>query len=139
VGETDLALIQGTIQITQATRSAPALGGTWTFTATVGGAVISGSGIVFQGSITTAGDITLVLNAPGATTSWTLTGRVTGNTVAGRHTLPDGTDALSGTWTGQRVASVAAQLSASDATTTTLREVVELLDRMGAGETYRRR
>lgn len=125
----NLAFIQGTIQITQATRSAAALGGTWTFTATVGGDVISGSGIVFQGSTTTAGDITLLLTEPAATTSWTLTGRVTGNTVAGRHTLSDGMDSFSGNWTGQRVASVAAQRSASDATTTTLPEV----------ETYRRR
>lgn len=92
------ASFAGTLTLTQATRQASTLGGTFAITATINGQVLSGTLSLQQASVSPAGVVTFVLNEGGNET-WTFTGTLAGKVISGRHTLTDGTTTLSGSWT----------------------------------------
>ena len=111
------ARVDGTITITQPTPPGPDLGGTWSLVATIDNEQIAGNGVIADGQLETNGDVTLVLTEPGDPDSeWTFTGRITGGSATGRHSLDDGSGdpPLTGDWNAQRTSTTVAGRSAGD-------------------------
>lgn len=88
------ASFTGSITITQASREAPALGGTGSITATIAGDVFPVSSSLSDATLTTNGQITFVMGGGGV--GWSFAGQLSGNTAGGRHTLTDGSSSFSG-------------------------------------------
>lgn len=94
------ASFAGTVSVTQASRENPGLTGNFNVTATIGASVFVLAGSLQSATITTAGVISFLVGDSEA--SWSFSGTQSGTSFSGRHTLTDGVDAFSGSWSMQR-------------------------------------
>jgi hypothetical protein len=114
---------QGTLELTQASRSSGALQGSVAILATIDGDVINISDPTLDGAnVSPSGVLSFTIVQNG---TWTFSGSLSGNSISsGRHTLSVGGDNLSGNWQGTRASSsvVATTLVAGRSFLGTLRE-----------------
>jgi hypothetical protein len=93
---------QGTLELTQASRSSGTLQGSAAILATLEGDVfnLSDPGLA-NANVSPPGVLSFTMVEAGAT--WTFSGTLSGTTITtGRHTLSDGVQSFSGNWQGNR-------------------------------------
>ncbi len=93
---------QGTLELTQASRSSGTLQGSAAIVATLEGDVFNLSDpAIASANVSPSGVLSFTM--VGAAATWTFSGTLSGTTItAGRHTLSDGVQSFSGNWQGNR-------------------------------------
>jgi hypothetical protein len=96
---------QGTLEITQASRSSGTLQGSAAIVATLDGDVFNLSDpALANANVSPSGVLTFTM--ADASGTWTFSGTLSGNTISGgRHTLSAGSESISGSWQGSRASS----------------------------------
>ena len=103
------AHVIGVITLVQPSRSVRTLTGDLDFTLTVNGNSNHWAMTFDSAWVSTAGAI--MFSASNGPDTWIYSGRLSGTTIIGRHTLTDGVNPISGDWNGSRSATAAAQVS----------------------------
>jgi hypothetical protein len=88
----------GTITFSQASREQPALTGTANITVTLDTETLTFT-TISNASISEAGLIGFNIGLTGGSTSWRFQGTLSGGTITGTHTITDGADSETGTFT----------------------------------------
>ncbi len=102
------ASFEGTLELTQASQESGALGGSIAVLATIGDDIFNVSDEALS-SATVSPTGVVAFTASGGAATWTFSGTVDGNSVTdGRHTLSDGSQSISGDWSGEVASSVIA-------------------------------
>ena len=93
---------QGTLELTQASRSSGTLQGSAAIVATLEDDVFNLSDpAIASANVSPSGVLSFTM--VGAAATWTFSGTLSGTTItAGRHTLSDGVQSFSGNWQGNR-------------------------------------
>ena len=105
------ANFSGTVTLAQPSRENPGLTGTFNVTASVNGDVFLVAGPAQGATVSTTGVLSFAV--ADAATQWTFSGTMSGTSASGRHTLTDGSDAVSGNWSMQRTGNLVASRPAA--------------------------
>jgi hypothetical protein len=101
---TSVGSFEGTLELTQASRSSGTLQGSASILATLDGDVFNlADDILANANVSPSGVLTFTMGNASAT--WAFSGTLSGTSLTqGRHTLSDGIQTLSGNWQGSRAA-----------------------------------
>ena len=101
---TSVGSFEGTLELTQASRSSGTLQGTAAILATIDGSVFNIADDALANANVSPGGVLSFTMADNSGT-WTFSGTLSGNSIGqGRHTLSAGGESLSGNWQGTRSA-----------------------------------